>query len=82
MQFSMTVFIVKNLNYFHFFSILIVRIIRIWIRVEVYFWRLLVKFSFFLGRFLAQTGLVSIENQMRDLDLVPNAGSETNKKRT
>ncbi|XP_024029128.1 uncharacterized protein LOC21397632 [Morus notabilis] len=35
-----------------------------------------------LSWFLAQTGLVTIENQMRDLDLVPNAGSETNKKRT
>ena len=43
----------------------------------------LVIFFFFgtICRFLAQTGLVSIENQMRDLDLVPNERtSHLNKK--
>ncbi|GMN50776.1 hypothetical protein TIFTF001_019935 [Ficus carica] len=33
-----------------------------------------------LSWFLAETGLVSVEHQMRDLNLVPNDGSEMNNK--
>ncbi|KAF5474421.1 hypothetical protein F2P56_006322 [Juglans regia] len=33
-----------------------------------------------LSWFLAQTGLVSIEHQMREIDLVPNDCSETSRK--
>lgn len=34
----------------------------------------------FACRFLAQTGLVSVEHQMREMDFMPNGGSEMSKK--
>lgn len=36
----------------------------------------------FACRFLAQTGLVSVEHQMREMNLMPNDGLEKSKKST